>query len=285
MNVAQAVHHPLFQSLVLPLLLSLAGIGVLRAFSNPGRAAAAVGVSVLVSLVWMVGWPIRPSSVMQKLPWIVAGACLAGIALSVAAVGRLLQWLGLTILWCLASWWLGSKGMPAAAGAALAGAAVLACLLQPAEDRADAVSGAAIASLGLAGLCFAAGSLALFQMALLLAAALGGAGLWLWPRPRIRFSVAATAVAGITWLAIAQAALLLMPLSPLALALAAGAFAMAPMFARLRPASGAVVAPLAVAVLGGALVAGALALQAGTADVGDAGKTPSGADDAYYGKQ
>ena len=68
--------------------------------------------------------------------------------------------------------------------------AVLACLLQPSPHRADSAAAAVVASLGLAGLGFAAGSLALFQLSLLLAAAVGGAALWLWPKPRIAFGVA-----------------------------------------------------------------------------------------------
>src|SRR5690606_12395695 len=107
------------------------------------------------------------------------------------------------------------------------------CLLRSPPERADGVAAAVIAALGLAALAFTTGYLALFQLALLLAAALGGAGLWLWPVARIRFGAAAVAVAAVGWLAIAQAALLLIPVRPSALALLAVAFAAAPLSARL----------------------------------------------------
>lgn len=285
MDIATAAHHPLFQSLVLPLLLSVLGIGLIRKLTGPARAAAAVGFAVVASMVWMTGWPVQPQSVMHKLPWVVATAWVAGVALDARLAGRFPQWLCLSVLWLAASWWLGSRSAGQGAVFMLAGAAVLACLLRPPGDRADTVTAALIASLGLAGLGFAAGSLALFQLSLLLAAALGGAGLWLWPKPRIRFGAAAAAVAGVGWLALAQVALLLVPLRPSALALAAAAFATAPLLLRLRPRLSPLAAPLAVAVLAGALVCAALTWQA--AGTGDSGAVEggAGADDAYYEKR
>lgn len=284
MDLAGILHHPLFQSLVLPLLLSLAGIALLRAVSGRARAGAAVGLAVLASTIWLIGWSSPPASVMQKLPWIFAGAWLVGVALDAAVSSRFVQWLWLTAAWVAASWWLGGSERVGGIAAALAGAAVLACLLRPPPERADAVTAAVAASLGLAGAAFEAGSLAIFQLALLLAAALGGVGLWLWPKAWIRFGAAAVAVAAITWLALAQASLLLIPVRPQALALLAAAFAVAPLLRRVWPAGGPVAGPVAVAALAGALVAGALALQGGETAAAGAANGATQGDDGYYGK-
>ena len=284
MDLAAALHHPLFQSVVLPLLLSLAGIGALRAVAGPARAGAGIGLAVLAATVWLMGWPTQPASVMQKLPWIFAASWLLGIVLDAATTSRLLHWLGLGAGWLAASWWLGSSGLGAGLASAGAGLVVVAWLLRAPPARADGVTAAVIASLGLAGACFAAGSLALFQLAVLLAAALGGGGLWLWPRPRTRFGAAAVAVAAIAWLAIAQVALLLVPVQPRSLALLAVVFAAAPAVARLWGRSSAVGGPLAVAVAAGILAGGALALQSGGTGGGGAATGEGGGGDAYYAR-
>ena len=191
----QGLHHPLFQSVILPLLLSLAGIGVLRTAVGPARAGAGVGLAVLLATIWLMGWPPRPASALEKLPWIFAGAWLAGVAVDATIASRLRQWLCLGVGWIAASWWLGASSIGLAIGTAAIGLLVIAWLVQAPSDRADGMAAAVAASLGLAAVCFAAGSLALFQLALLLAAALGGAGLWLWPRPRIRHGATAKASA------------------------------------------------------------------------------------------
>ncbi|HZH07110.1 MAG TPA: hypothetical protein VEY69_10570, partial [Lautropia sp.] len=252
------LHHPIFQSLLLPLLLSLAGIALLRALSGPTLAAAAVGLSVLLATIWLMGWSPQPGSLLQKLPWIFAGAWLVGVALNVTVQRRLVQWVILTAAWLAASWWIGYRGPGFALVAGMTGAGVIACLVYSPDDRADGVSAAVIAALGLAGVTFAAGSLALFQLGLLLAAALGGAGLWLWPKPRIRFGVAAVALASIAWLALAQASLLLIAVSPAAIIALAAAFLAAPVLAWIWPRRRTVTAPIAAALLAGAVVAGAV---------------------------
>src|SRR5688572_3364097 len=103
MDMAGAVHHPIFQSVALPLLLSLAGIGLIRAVSGPSRAGAAVGLAVLAATIWFMGWPRQPAGVMQKLPWIFALACIVGIALDAFVRSRFLQWLCLGLAWIAVS--------------------------------------------------------------------------------------------------------------------------------------------------------------------------------------
>ena len=278
----QGLHHPLFQSVILPLLLSLAGIGVLRTTAGPARAGAGVGLAVLLATIWLMGWPPRPASALEKLPWIFAGAWLAGVTLDATIASRLRQWLCLGVGWIAASWWLGASSIGLAVGTAAIGLLVIAWLLQAPSERADGMAAAVAASLGLAAVCFAAGSLALFQLALLLAAALGGAGLWLWPRPSIRHGAPAVAVAAACWLAIAQVALLLTAVQPLPLALLALAFAVAPWLAR-RWRSTPLTGPLATALAAAMLAGGALLLQTAGPDVSADGVAGSG-DPAYYGK-
>lgn len=278
-----ALNHPLVQSLVLPLLLSLAGITLLRPVAGPARASAAVGVAVLLSTVWMMGWTARPDSTIQKLPWIFAGALLTGVALDVLVSSRRLRWFLLTAAWLAVSWWLGTRGFIQATAFALAGAAVIAFLVRAPDDRADAAAATIGASLGLAAVTFFAGSLLLLQLSLLLAAAVGGAGLWLWPGPRIRFGAAAVAVAGLAWLALAQATLLLTPARIEALVLLAVAFAAPSLVARRWPGNRpAAAAPLAAALLAGLMAAAALALQLGGSGTGEGAKDGTGMEDPYY---
>ena len=285
MDLSGIPHHPLFQSVVLPVLLSLIGIGVLRAVSGRDRAAAAIGLAVLAATIWLMGWQTPPTAVMQRLPWIFAGAWLVGIALDAAVASRFLRWSCLGLAWIAASWWLGSSGIIAGMVLAIAGLVVIACLLRAPPERAEGAAAAVIAALGLAALAFIAGSLALFQLALLLAAALGGAGLWLWPVARIRFGAAAVAVAAIGWLAIAQAALLLIPVRPSALALLAVAFAAAPLLARPGRQGNPLLGPVGVAVVAAVLAGGSLALQSAGTAAGDAANGDGGGGDAYYGTQ
>jgi hypothetical protein len=274
------MHHPLFESLALPLLLSLAAIGLFRRLAGPRHAAVGFGLAVLLATLWMVGWTVRPAGVMQKLPWIFAGAWLLGAALDAGKADRRLQWLGLLCGWIAACWWLGTRGTLPGISYGVAGAWVLACLLRTPEDRSDAAAAAVVAALGLAGVCFVAGSLALFQLAVLLAAAVSGLALWLWPKPRVSFGATGVAVAGLAWLALAQATLLLVPARPPALALLAASFVTAPLLAQLWPASRPRSRPLAVALLTGILAAGALALQ-GVQGSNGAPIEP-GIDDGYY---
>ncbi len=288
MDPSGILHHPVFESVVLPLGLAFVLAGILRGTAGPSRAGAAVGVAMVASMVWMAGWSM-PASAMEKLPWIVALAWLAGIVLDRGRGGNFLRWLVLLACWLAASWWLGTASVGHALAAGVLGALVIGLQLRSAPDRADGAVMAIIAALGLAGLGFQAGSLALFQLGLMLAAALGGAALWLWPRARILYGTAAVAVASIGWLALAQATVLLLPARPAALGLLALAFAAAaiaaPVIRRIAVRSRGLASPLVVAFLAAATVAAGVSLQ----DVGgpapgelQAGSSAGATDDAYY---
>ncbi len=288
MDPSGILHHPVFESVVLPLVLAFVLTAILRATAGPSRAGAAVGVAMLAGMAWMSGWSM-PASAMQKLPWIVALSWVVGLALDRGRSGDFLRWLVLLVCWIAVSWWLGNGSAGHAVAFAVLGALVIALQLRSAPDRADGVSMAVIAALGLAGLAFQAGSLALFQLSLMLAASLGGAALWLWPRSRILYGAAAVAVASIGWLALAQATVLLLPARPAALGLLALAFAAAavaaPVLRRSAVRSRALASPLVVAFLAAATVAAGLSLQ-DVAGPGQeklhAGPAAGGDDDAYY---
>jgi hypothetical protein len=81
------LQHPAFQSLVLPLLLAVAGIALLRwAGARWSSLAAALGL-VLAMAFWPgFDWPA--SSRAQTLPWIaLAGLVVAALAIALKAPG------------------------------------------------------------------------------------------------------------------------------------------------------------------------------------------------------
>ena len=287
MDPSGILHHPIFESVLLPLALAFLLAGVLRVTAGPGRAGAAVGIAVLASVTWMSGWSTRPAGVMQKLPWILALAWMAGLVLDRRRFGVFVRWLALLACWLAASWWMDAASFGRATAFGLLGGLVIALQLRSAPERADGVAMSVVAALGLAALAFQAGSLALFQLCLILAAALGGAALWLWPRSRILYGTAALAVACIGWLALAQATALLLPARPASLGLLALAFSAAavatPVIRRMAVRTRGLAAPLVVAFLAAASVSAALSLQdvAGS-DGGPATGASAVEDDAYY---
>ncbi|WP_425258712.1 hypothetical protein ACPOLB_24715 [Rubrivivax sp. RP6-9] len=144
------LHHPAFQSLLLPCVLSLLAMAVLRAGCGVRWAPLGAALGLLGALAWLPGFEWPAASRVQKLPWTV----LAGLAL--AAVAMALQ-----------------RGGPAAPRAAAP--------VQPA-----AAAGAAaltVSALGLAALAAGGGSLLLAQLALMLATCTAVLGAWLWLRP------------------------------------------------------------------------------------------------------
>ena len=111
-------HHPLFESLALPLLLSFASTGLLRAVlgADHGRRWAAAGVApaIIVSSAWVLGWQLWPGNLTEQLPWIYAAAALLGVGLAAVAFmsgSALLFELGLSIAAAIAgcALWLWPK--------------------------------------------------------------------------------------------------------------------------------------------------------------------------------
>jgi hypothetical protein len=292
MEVFMDLNHPLVQSVVLPLLMSVAGAGALRlALKTPqGQrwASAAAGLACVMAAAWLLGWHAPPETLPEKLPWVFMFALVVGVGLDLAHLRGLWQWAIASLAWGGAAWWLGLAEPMMVVAAVLLGAIVLGALLhgtrlQNSEPTPNAGNAAmvVVASLGLAGLAMASGSLLLFQLGLLLASAVGGVALWLWPRPRIAWGPAAAVFVGMSWLALAQATVLLTPVRLLALlplAASFGSFALARFGMRRlgqrELGNSPVWMPLIVAMIAAVFVLSALAwvLLAGQA----------AGDDAYY---
>jgi hypothetical protein len=222
------LHHPVFQSLVLPVLLAGLGIAALRAGLGARHAAWGGLLGLLGALVWFPGfdWPALART--QKLPWIVC----AGLGLAALEALRrgdrwrpVLPWLATMLIWGAAAVWLGggSAGPAALVSALVFGAAVLALLVFPALPSGSPGEGPqrqaltavvlAGAGLGLAGLSATGGSLLLAQLALMLASSVAVVGLWAGLRPAsgLVLSPGLLLAFGLAWLAIGGSWLLAAP--------------------------------------------------------------------------
>jgi hypothetical protein len=279
------LNHPLLQSVAIPLAMALLGAGLLRAVlgatQGPRWALAAVGVAVVFASVWLLGWRLPPGGAPEKLAWIFVGAWLLASVLNAVQAGPRGVWGVAVAAWLIVLWWLGADGVRGVAAGGV-GALVLAALVRGVSQPAGTAAMLVVASLGLAAQTLASGSLLLFQVGLLLAAAMGGGALWLWPKARVAFGAAWAAGMGLCWLALAQAVALLTSATPLALLLLALIFGAGLLVDRLLARrAGPVTLPLWVAAAAAVLVAAALgagALLPGTAP----GVAPGGADDPYY---
>lgn len=276
------LHHPLVPSLLLPLLVGLGGAALLRLALGPetGRrwAGAALGLAALLAVGWMLGWRWPAATLTERLPWLLAAAWALALVLAAWGGRRAVAWSWAALVWALVVAWGGGLGWVGLAAAAILGAGILAALLNSPADRASAAAALVVASLGLAGVAVQSGSLVLFQCAVALAAATGGVALAVWPRARVLFGVAALVAAGLAWLLLAQVTLLRTSASPLALLLLVAVFWIEPLLRRLPlPGRRPLVEPLAVAVLAGALAAGAVALA-----TAQQAAPAAQDDDAYY---
>ncbi len=274
--------HPLVESLVVPLLLSLAGVGLCRVARCERCAGVAVGLAFVIAAGLIVGgWARQPQTALQKLPWAVCGYLslamlvrvaparwLSGYAVLVAFVALMLGWLG---------WGRIGQGDWALIGV-LAVLGVVALIAEWGLRRATpapATEAAAplVAALGLAAVAFEAGSLVLMQLSLALAVALGGFALWNWPSPRLG-SNSFTGSTGVALLALIAALLVLLtPVRGWALVPLAGVFALPGVVGKVvtsRMKHGAAVEPVAVVALGLLLCAVAVWLaQSGAAPPDD----------------
>jgi len=282
-------HHPLFQSLALPLVLAFAVTGVLRALLGPGTGArwAALGVPValLVCVSWVLGWRLPPGGLTEKLPWVYAAAALLGVVLEALRADRRAQWLAAGILWAVVIVALGQQPLLPRIGSWLVGMAVIGAVVYELPTRADTSAMLVVAGVGLAVVAMMSHSALLFELSLGLAAAVAGAALWLWPMSRISFGSGGVLAAVLAWLSLAQATALLTSVRPGAILLLSAAFCACALLRvlrhRLHRGEGRAWAEtLAVAAVAALWVAAALAIAqwAGPSRSG-AGKA---AEDPYY---
>ncbi|MBL0919301.1 MAG: hypothetical protein IBJ14_11395 [Hydrogenophaga sp.] len=214
------LHHPAFQSLLLPALLCLLCTGALRWWLGPAhRPWTPLGASLglALAMLWWPGlvWPAATQA--QKLPWIVLFGLLAAAGAQrparATAPSPRRPWLLATIAWAASAAWLLGLAAPlplltaVAGGAAVLAASAWSTRAPNAEPTAAAGSAAALALvlLGLAVLAVAAGSLLLAQLALMTTLATAVLGLWAWWWPRSGPRVTATSLMplGIAALALA----------------------------------------------------------------------------------
>jgi hypothetical protein len=227
------IHHPAFQSLGLPFLLSLVltvSLGMRQTSTGLRWWAMGSAIALLLSFVLLPGFDWPATARAQKLPWIVlVGSGLAFVwALSgPTRPNRWMHWAVGSAFWALACVWLTANPEQWAHSllGALAGAAVLAFLLikrplqratQGAHERTAApddvvtlgVADAAaltVAALGLAALAAGGGSLLLAQLAMMLGVVTAVPGLWAWLRPAAGLAISPAALfpLGLAWLVIA----------------------------------------------------------------------------------
>lgn len=284
-------HHPLFQSLALPLVLSFAGAGLLRVGLGPvhGRrwASAGVGVAIVVGSVWILGWDMWPRTLTEELPWIYMAAALLGLGLEAMRAAPRTTWLATCALWTLVLAGLSDQPLAVQAVTWLVGVAVIAGVVGQSEESAHAPASLVVAGLGLAAVALISGSALLFELSLSIAAAVAGCALWVWPTARIAFGACGAVVSVIAWLTLAEGIALLSPVRPVVLLLLACAFLSGPIvqwvarwFRRPEPPAsrrnwrGALI----IAVLAAIWVTGAVALA-----LRDDAKAPAGSlDNPYY---
>jgi hypothetical protein len=93
------LHHPAFQSLVLPFVLGVAIISLLR-MAGPRWAALGSALALVVTLAVWPGFDWPATSRAQKLPWVaLGGALLAALAIALKAPGTMPwnRWTGVLI--------------------------------------------------------------------------------------------------------------------------------------------------------------------------------------------
>ncbi|MDM0111229.1 hypothetical protein QTI66_03665 [Variovorax sp. J22R133] len=279
-------HHPLFQSLALPLGLALAAVGFLRNALGPERgprwAASGLALALVVTVSWTLGWRWPPGAFTEKLPWLYAAASIIGVGLEAWGANRRSQWLVASLAWTVALLALGPASLLLKLASWLAGMTVICAVLNEAPQRADAAAVLVVASLGLAALAMMSGSALLFELNLALGAAVGGVALWLWPVTRIVFGPGGAVTAVLVWLALAQGTALLTPVHPGALLLLVAAFAAGP-FVRAVSGGGEGRRPWVTTLIVAAVAALWVVAALLFAQFGGTGAAPtSTTDDPYY---
>jgi hypothetical protein len=221
------LNHPLIESVLVPLALALALTpSLLRIFGarwGNRLAAASIGLALLVALMLTFGVPAWPArSGMQKLPLIFVLLLAGGMVIDIIKPGRIAVTLTTIAAIVVIALWLGWPQLTSGDTGMLllltsASLLALICLYGLAAAQPDGGNRSAmivLAALGLAGASFNAGSLALFQVALALAAAVGGFALWNWPKPRLLFVATGISVGGLGCFAVALLLLLLTQIRP-----------------------------------------------------------------------
>ncbi|MGF1546250.1 MAG: hypothetical protein ACFCUG_02855 [Thiotrichales bacterium] len=191
--------HPLIESVAIPLAAALLLTGLAWRFGRRGWAGVAVAPAVLLATLLIVnGWHWPALTGLHKLPWLIALLLALQVVALACTTPRTRQiWALATIAVVLSGLvWIGWPRLAHHAarttveiGAVLPAILIAIALLARTTGGITQVATAVVvAALGVAGMAFLAGSLALMQLGLAIAAATGGFALWNWPRPRFAFS-------------------------------------------------------------------------------------------------
>ena len=197
-----SVDHPVIQSALIPLVVSFALAGVMRALGGFGSgdrsATAAIPAAVLTAYFLTLGmpsWP--PSGGLAKWPFVVGLSFLGALVMAYTSLsvawtrGLAIAALLLALAWI--AWPLVGNGRLASmigAGALMLGGGVVLWRTArgtKAPPSAEPLAMLVVASAGLAGVALVSASLSIAQMAGALAAAAGGVALWNWPIARFAF--------------------------------------------------------------------------------------------------
>jgi hypothetical protein len=222
--------HPLITSVMLPLTLAIVLTGTLRAVAVGERsqriAASAIGLALIIAHGLTFGAPTWPAqSGPEKLALLFVLLLLGGIVLDIMLAGRIVTAAAACLAVLALTLWLAwPQLMRSEPGlllqltlVALLGLACLAMLGKTPANGTNRPAMLVVTALTLAGASFNAGSLLLMQVALALAAAIGGFALWNWPNARLPFHATGVAVSGIGCLALALLLVLLTEIRPWAL--------------------------------------------------------------------
>lgn len=226
-------HDPLVQTLLLPLMVSVLGAGLLWAAGGRSRgprlAAAALALAVLAAVLSVNGLPpLPPRASSQKLAYLLGVAAVVGLALDLVGVRRRLVIVTAGLYWCASIVWLAGNRLSAmepAFGALLAASLAAALLLAwqfgrlAAEQVTLPLVALGFAAAGLGGVVVLGGSASIAQIAFALAVAVAGLFIWNWPRGRFEFAASAMLAGVGAWLWLAAQALFFTGVSYWALAL------------------------------------------------------------------
>ena len=181
---------------------------------NINHTAIAAGLlAAAVALIGIPPWP--PGQGIDKFVYLVAGGAAFGLlldlrpapprvtpVLGVIWLGGMYAWLAWPQLDRPRTWWLLS-------GLAVAGVAVVIRTTTITRTDLRAIVMLLMAALGLGGIALNSGSLVIAQLALALAASVGGFALWNWPTVRFPLGAAAIFGAGVPLLGLSALTLLL----------------------------------------------------------------------------
>jgi len=264
------LNDPVVQTAALPLLCATVVAILLRLVAGPGRGAALAGAGITIGFiaayVTIIGTPsLEPRGSVQKLVYIAAGGLIVGTLVDLWNARRWIRWAALLGWPTLALAWLAENRLAQATvetwyliGPIWAAMVLsLGRLEHAARREIDAGIVLLAFAIGLGAVALFGRSASLAQLALALAAALGGFLLLNWPRARFAFGASVVLGAGGTAVALAATLALFTGANRWALGALLLCLLADLLFRRVLPKSGALRAPIL------ALCAGLPALAAG----------------------